>query len=86
MNLTIDIGNSNIMICLFSNQKKLKSYIFNTSNLCSKKLLKSLINLNLKNKNANIIISSVVPVVTNILTDFFKSKKLNFYYARDLIK
>ena len=84
MNLTIDIGNTNIMICLFSNQKKLKSYIFNTTNLCSKKLLKSLINLNLK--NTNIIISSVVPVVTNILTDFFKSKKLNFYYARDLIK
>lgn len=85
-NLTIDIGNTNVMMCFFYNNK-LQNYEnidvlkFNKFNIVS------YINKNcLDTKKINVIISSVVPKIKKDFIEILKKKKIKYYFVKDLIK
>ncbi len=84
MNLTIDIGNTNLMICAF-NGKKIYSYKrISIRGLCEKDLPKIFKVVN--KKKDNIIISSVVPSFEKKITRFLKKKNFDFFLVKDLVK
>ena len=86
--LTIDIGNTNTLFCFFSFDK-----VFATERLVTKEITESslirIINKKKKNffdkENTCIIISSVVPTIEKILTNFLKKKSLNFFFVRNFV-
>ncbi len=86
INLTIDIGNSNVMICCFRNKLKINSFSFNTSDLNKNYFLDYLKKIKFKSDQINVIVSSVVPNVTKLIISVLKNKKIHFYYVGDLIK
>ena len=86
MNLTIDIGNSFIMICAFKNEKILKYTKLDVFKFNESKFLEFIENFSKIYPKLNILISSVVPNITKTLAILLKSKKLRFFFARDLIK
>ncbi len=86
MNLTIDIGNTNVMICLFKKNIIIKKLNINVSNLKNKKNITLIKKLFLKEKKISVIISSVVPNITNFFIDIFKSLNINYFLARGLLK
>ncbi len=86
INLTIDIGNTNVMICLFNKNKIIKATKVNVLNLKKEKYIYFFKNLCLKEKKANVIISSVVPDITKLFIDILKKLKINYFQARNLLK
>ncbi len=85
-NLTIDIGNTNVMICLFKKNRIIKVTKVNVLNLKKAKNTDFFKNLSLSEKKINVIISSVVPDVTDFFIEIFKKVKINFFQARNLLK
>mgnify|MGYP001276099018 CR=1 FL=1 len=86
MNLTIDIGNTNVMICLFNKNKIIKATKVNVLNLRRDKNPSLFKNLSLREKEVNVIISSVVPDITKLYTDIFNKLQINYFQARNLLK
>ena len=73
MNLTIDIGNTNAMICIFKNNKIIKHEKVNVINFSKKDQYIFFKKLFLKYKILNILISSVVPKVSESFFEIFPS-------------
>ncbi len=84
--LTIDVGNTNIAICLFKKDKPIKFTKIRNTDITKTILRKHLLIKNTKNSFVNIIISSVVPSISEIITDFLIAFKIKFYLLKDLIK
>ena len=81
--LTIDIGNTNIFICLFKKEKPIKFVKIRNTDITKTMLQKHLL---IKNSFTNIVISSVVPSISEVVIDFLRAYKIKFYLLKDLIK
>ena len=68
--LTIDVGNTNIAICLFNKEKPIKFTKIRNTDITKTILRKYLLIKNTKNSFTNIIISSVVPSISKVIIDF----------------
>ena len=84
--LTIDVGNTNIAICLFIKEKPIYFVKIKNSDLNKTMLQKHLLKKYKKNPKTNIIISSVVPKVSKKVIDLLIAHKIKFYLLKDLIK
>ena len=82
-NLTIDVGNTNILFCLFENKRILKHERISLNNLNFDKLnsFKSLYMMS----TSNILISSVVPDCNKILINFFNREMISFLFLKDVL-
>ncbi len=86
MNLTIDIGNTNVMISLFNKKRKIDSLKIRTTRLNKKEIVEFIMNHILDKANVLALISSVVPECTNFFKDLFNEKKIKYFMARKFIK
>jgi len=84
--LTIDVGNTNVAICLFFKEKPISFVKIRNTDLIKTKLKENLLEKYTKNSNINIILSSVVPAISKIIIDFLKVNKIKFYLLKNLIK
>ena len=82
-NLTIDVGNTNILFCLFENKRIIKHERISLNNLNFDKLnsFKSLYMMS----TSNILISSVVPDCNKILINFFNKEMISFLFLKDVL-
>ena len=81
---TVDIGNTNIMLCSFCNNKIIRSKevpILNLKKNNIHNILKSFIK---KKNNGKVIISSVVPTLDQTFSEFLKSLNCDYYFVKDL--
>ena len=85
MNLTIDVGNTNVMICCFKKDKIIKKVKLNVSNLKAKDQYNFFKSIYLKEKHMKILISSVVPKITIFFINIFNSLKINFFQTKNLL-
>ncbi len=85
-NITIDIGNSSIMLCAFKNEIIFKSMKLDVSKFDEQKLINFIILLYSKDSKSNVLISSVVPNITDNIIKLLNSKNIKYFLARDLIK
>ena len=83
--LTIDVGNTNIAVCLFNKEKPIHFTKIRNTDITKTMLQKHLLIKNTKNSIINIVISSVVPSILKIIIDFLIANKIKFYLLRDLI-
>ena len=85
INITVDIGNTIISLCMFKKNKLLKhTKIPNDKlNLKTLKVLKAKFFLN---KKVKVLISSVVPKSERIIKSFLKDNSINFASLKDLLK
>ena len=72
MNLTIDIGNTNVMICIFKNNQIIKCNKVNVINFSKNKQYNFFKKLFLKYKILNVLISSVVPGISEKFFEIFE--------------
>lgn len=86
MNITIDIGNSSIMLCAFRNETIFKSLKLNVLKFDEQKLINFIILLYSNDSKLNVLISSVVPNITKNIIKLLNSNKIKYSLARDLIK
>ena len=84
--LTIDVGNTNVAICLFVKKKPIYFVKIRNSDLTNTKLQQHLLKKYIKNVDTNIILSSVVPVISKRIIDFLMINKIKFHLLKDLIK
>ena len=84
--LTIDVGNTNVAICLFVKKKPIYFVKIRNSDLTKTKLQQYILKKYIKNVDTNIILSSVVPVISTRITDFLIVNKIKFHLLKDLIK
>ena len=84
--LTIDVGNTNIFICLFDKEKPIQFVKIRNTEITKTMLQKHLLIKNRKNSFINIVISSVVPSISEVIIDFLKTYKIKFYLVKNLIK
>lgn len=84
--LTIDVGNTNIAICLFEKKKPIYFVKIKNSDLTKTKLQQYLLKKSIKIEDTNIILSSVVPEISKRIIDFLIINKIKFYLLKDLIK
>ena len=84
--LTIDVGNTNIAICLFNKEKPIQFVKIRNTDITRTILQKYLLIKNTKNSFTNIIISSVVPSISELIINFLIANKIKFYLLKDLIK
>ena len=86
INLCIDIGNTNLVFCLFNTNKLSLVIRENTESLNGRSLKKIMENFKKYKLKLNIIISSVVPTSSKILEKFLSSNSYNFIRFRDILK
>ena len=88
MILTIDIGNTNAMFCIFKGMKILRTLSINIQLIRNEKKLLEYIKKLLSKKNINgIIVSSVVPDLDKVLKELFnKYFSINPYFISDIIR
>ena len=86
MNLTIDIGNTNVMICIFKNNHIIKHVKVNVINFSKKDQYDFFKKLFSKYKILNILISSVVPKVSKSFCEIFKTLRVEFFQIKNIIK
>ena len=67
--LTIDVGNTNIAICLFNKEKPIRFVKIRNTDITKTALQKYLL---IKNSFTNIVISSVVPSISKVIINFLK--------------
>ncbi len=82
-NLTIDIGNTNILFCLFNNKRIIKHERISVNNLNFEKL-KSMKSIYMK-PSSSILISSVVPACNKVFIKFLKKEMLSFLFLKDVL-
>ena len=83
-NVTIDIGNTVISFCMFKKNKLLKHKKIPKDKL-NLKALKNLRNKFFEDKNAKLLISSVVPSIEKIIKSFLKDNAINSTSLKDLL-
>ena len=83
-NVTIDIGNTVISFCMFKKNKLLKHKKI-TKDKLNLKALKNLRNKFFEDKNAKLLISSVVPSIEKIIKSFLKDNAINSTSLKDLL-
>ena len=76
--LTIDVGNTNIFICLFNNEKPIQFVKIRNTDITKNMLQKHLLIKNKKNSFTNILISSVGPSISEVIIDFLITYKIKF--------
>ncbi|MEE2694774.1 MAG: type III pantothenate kinase [Pseudomonadota bacterium] len=86
MNLTVDIGNTNIMLCFFKEEN-----IFSFKNIgiesLNKKTILNFVNQSyIDKKELCVLISSVVPEITRFFTNIFDIERINYFFARKVAK
>ncbi len=86
MNLTIDIGNTNVMICIFKNNQIIKCNKVNVINFSTKKQYNFFKKLFLKYKILNVLISSVVPGISEKFFEIFDTLKVDFFQIKNLLR
>ena len=86
MNLTIDIGNTNVMICIFKNNQIIKSEKVNVTNFSTKKQHNFFKTIFLKYKILNVLISSVVPEISEKFFEIFNTLKVDFFQIKKLLR
>ena len=86
MNLTIDIGNTNVMICIFKNNQIIKCNKVNVINFSKKKQYNFFKKLFLKYKILNVLISSVVPGISEKFFEIFDTLKVDFFQIKNLLR
>lgn len=84
--LTIDVGNTNVDLCLFDEGKPIYFVKIKNSDLNKTILKKHLSKKCIKNSKTNIVISSVVPKISKKIIDFLIADKIKFYLLKDLVK
>ena len=84
--LTIDVGNTNVAICFFIKEKPIYFVKIRNTDLNENVLQKHLLKKYSKNPVMNIVISSVVPSISKVISDFLKTHEIKFYLLKDLIK
>jgi len=84
--LTIDVGNTNVAICVFKKKKPIYFVKIKNSDLTNTKLQQYLLKKSIKIEDTNIILSSVVPKISKRIIDFLIINKIKFYLLKDLIK
>ncbi len=86
MNLTIDIGNTNVMICIFKNNQIIKCDKVNVINFSKNKQYNFFKKLFLKYKILNVLISSVVPGISEKFFEIFETLKVDFFQIKNLLR
>ena len=86
MNLTIDIGNTNVMICIFKNNRIIKYEKVNVTSFSKKDQYNFFKKLFLKYKILNIVISSVVPKISESFFEIFEKLKVNYLQMQNLLE
>ena len=86
MNLTIDIGNTNVMICIFKNNQIIKCDKVNVINFSKNKQYHFFKKLFLKYKILNVLISSVVPGISEKFFEIFDTLKVDFFKIKNLLR
>ena len=86
MNLTIDIGNTNVMICIFKNNRIIKHEKLNVRNFSKTDQYNFFKKLFVKYKILNILISSVVPKIAESFFEIFKKLKVDYLQIQNLLK
>ena len=86
MNLTIDIGNTNVMICIFKNNRIIKHEKLNVRNFSKTDQYNFFKKLFVKYKILNILISSVVPKISESFFEIFKKLKVDYIQIQNLLK
>ncbi len=86
MNLTIDIGNTNVMICIFKNNQIFKHEKVNVVNFSKKNQYAFFKKLFIKYKIFNVLISSVVPRISEDFFEIFNSLNVDFFQIKNLLK
>ena len=86
MNLTIDIGNTNVMICIFKNNRIIKHEKLNVINFSKKDHYNFFKKLFSKYKILNILISSVVPKILESYSAIFKKLKVDYLQIQNLLQ
>ena len=69
-NLTIDIGNTNVALCLFKKAKSINFIKVKNTDLTNIKLKKFILKEYTKDPKTNVILSSVVPSISKKLLIF----------------
>lgn len=85
MNLTIDVGNTNIFLCFFVKNKVYTSEIINNKDFSEKKIFQFVSKCLGIADNMNIILSSVVPTITKKIIKVFHKKKVKFFLLKKII-
>ena len=86
MNLTIDIGNTNVMICIFKNNQIFKHEKVNVINFSKGDQYNFFKKLFMKYKILNVLISSVVPGISEDFSEIFKTLKVDFFQIKNLLE
>ncbi len=84
INFTIDIGNTNVVFCLFKKKKILSTLKVNLESL-NKSIIINFLNAHKKNELRGLL-SSVVPKITSFIKKILDSEKFNYSFARNFIK
>ena len=85
MNLTIDIGNSNILFCFFSNESLISKKKLNL-HMLSDKIIKDILKKNKVNIKTKILVSSVVPNIKVYIINLIQKLGYKVYSLKSLIK
>jgi type III pantothenate kinase len=86
MNLTIDIGNTSVIICIFKNNKIIEYDKVNLINFSKQDQYNFFKKIFLKYEILNILLSSVVPKVSEIFFEIFNTLKVDFFQMKNLLK
>ncbi len=86
MNLTIDIGNTSIIICIFKNNKIIEYDKVNLINFSKQDQYNFFKKIFLKYEILNVLLSSVVPKVSEIFFEIFNTLKVDFFQMKNLLK
>ena len=83
MKVTIDIGNTNIVFAFFIDRKVIASTRIRTEEASLNKIRKIMTKYS---DIEGIIVSSVVPLIDKLLISYLNSKRLKFFFLRDIIE
>ncbi len=86
MNLTVDIGNTNIMICIFKNDKIIYSIKINVSKFKKVNQKSFLRKIFSSYKISNVLISSVVPDMTKCFIEILEKFKIHYFQTKNLLE
>ena len=86
MNLTIDIGNTSVIICIFKNNKIIEYDKVNLINFSKQDQYNFFKKIFLKYEILNVLLSSVVPKVSEIFFEIFNTLKVDFFQMKNLLK
>ena len=86
ISLTIDVGNSSIFFCFFKGSKVINYIKLNKNDINKKKIIKIIGKFEKDYNSLKIIISSVVPSISELLKKILKDFKFEFFFLSEIKK